>query len=145
MTKVMFVASGGGHWVQLRLLDKQLGSFERVYVSTLSDFKVKDKMYIVKDCSFKEKIELLRCLFQILKIVRKEKPTTIFTTGAAPGILAVMCGRLFGINTIWVDSIANAEQLSLSGKLARRISNVCCSQWEDVAIANNVMFLGRVV
>jgi len=34
---------------------------------------------------------------------------------------------------IWVDSIANAEKLSMSGRMIRPFADVILSQWPDVA------------
>jgi len=36
----------------------------------------------------------------------------IVSTGAAPGYFAIVLGRLFGARTIWIDSMANIENLS---------------------------------
>ena len=38
-------------------------------------------------------------------------------TGAAPGYFAIRIGKLLGARTLWIDSIANAEELSMGGQL----------------------------
>ena len=47
------------------------------------------------------------------------RPDVVITTGAAPGYFAVRIGKLLGARVVWVDSIANAEELSLSGPEGR--------------------------
>lgn len=71
--------------------------------------------------------------FSYLKIIRKEKPEAIITTGAAPGLMAIVAGRLSGVKCLWIDSIANASELSDSGKMARRLANRIFTQWKHVA------------
>ena len=53
----------------------------------------------------------------------KFRPNLVISTGAAPGVIGVVLGRLFLAKTIWVDSIANAEELSLGGKISVKIAN----------------------
>jgi hypothetical protein len=50
----------------------------------------------------------------VFLITYQFKPNIILTTGAAPGVLAVIVGKLRGPKNIWVDSIANVERLALS-------------------------------
>ena len=50
-----------------------------------------------------------------------------------------------GCRTLWVDSIANGERLSTSGRLARKVATKVLSQWPDVADAEGVECWGRVV
>ena len=70
-----------------------------------------------------------RITFLILWI----RPKVIITTGAAPGYLAVMVGRILGARTCWIDSLANVEELSLSGKKAQRWTDLWLTQWQELA------------
>lgn len=78
------------------------------------------------------------------RIVSRRRPDAIVTTGAAPGLIAVAIGRLRGITTIWVDSIANASELSGSGKIASRLADKTFTQWPHLA-AGNVEFHGTTL
>jgi hypothetical protein len=62
-----------------------------------------------------------------------------------PGLVGIAIARLFGVQTLWIDSVANAEVLSASGKLARRIAHTTVSQWEHVAAQEGVGFQGRIL
>jgi hypothetical protein len=45
------------------------------------------------------------------------RPDVIVSTGAPCGYVAIRMGRLLGARTLFIDSIANAVQPSLSGQL----------------------------
>lgn len=68
-------------------------------------------------------------ILQMLWLVLKFRPDVVITTGAAPGLVALQIGKLFGARTVWIDSLANAEKISLSGKLAERYADLWLTQW----------------
>jgi hypothetical protein len=62
-----------------------------------------------------------------------------------PGLFAIVIGKKLGARTVWVDSIANAEELSMSGVLARPHASMWLSQWPAVAEANGAEYAGSVL
>jgi hypothetical protein len=56
----------------------------------------------------------------------------------------VILGRLLGARTIWLDSIANAERISLSGRLVRPFASVWLTQWEHLARGTRPEYAGQV-
>ena len=100
--------------------------------------------YKVQDASSWSKINLLVLFFEMIVIVFKERPDVVFTTGAAPGLFGIILGRLFGSKTIWLDSIANYEQLSLSGRLASYFANLHLTQWPHLT-NKKTKCLGKVI
>lgn len=145
--KVMAVASGGGHWVQLRRVIPAFDGMEVVYV-TISDAYRDDvpesRFHAVNDATRWNKLGLLLLAWRLLGIVLRERPDVVFSTGAAPGFLALLFGRMIGARTIWLDSIANAERLSLSGRLAGGVAGLWLTQWEHLASKDGPHFEGRV-
>lgn len=57
-------------------------------------------------------------------IVLLHRPDIVISTGAAPGFFALLFGKLLGARTIWIDSIANAEQLSVSGQKVKLFADL---------------------
>ena len=49
-----------------------------------------------------------------------------------------------GAKTGWVDSVANAEELSLAGKKVSKIADVWLTQWPEVASEDGPLYKGRV-
>jgi hypothetical protein len=57
-------------------------------------------------------------LTRLTWIIICPRPDVVITTGAASGYFAVRIGKFFGARTLFLDSIANAERLSLSARMA---------------------------
>jgi UDP-N-acetylglucosamine:LPS N-acetylglucosamine transferase len=68
----------------------------------------------------------------------------IVTTGAAPGLFGIFIGKVLGVKTIWIDSIANVEKLSLSGKIASRMADRVYTQWEHLATPK-IIYAGNIL
>ena len=48
-------------------------------------------------------------------------------------LLCLVAGKLHGARTIWLDSVANSETPSMSGKFARKFVTLWLTQWEHLA------------
>lgn len=145
--KILAIASAGGHWVQLLRLTPAFLNEELSFMSTNPNFgaTVKNyKYYTVPDANQWNKLKLIYCFFKVLKIVILQHPRVIITTGAAPGLMGIIVGRLIGAKTIWIDSIANAEKISLSGKIAGYFADRVYTQWANLA-TDKVFFNGNVL
>jgi UDP-N-acetylglucosamine:LPS N-acetylglucosamine transferase len=85
------------------------------------------------------------CLIRAIALVFRFRPDFIISTGALPGFFCILTGRLTGARTIWLDSVANAEQLSMCGKFSTRVANVCLTQWEHLAMPQGPYFAGNLL
>jgi UDP-N-acetylglucosamine:LPS N-acetylglucosamine transferase len=153
----MVVASAGGHWVQLMRMRKAWDGLKVVYVSTdagLADIVAETSrregnpqpvFAPVTDANLSDKVRLVRQLLQVLATVLRYRPEVIITTGAAPGYFALRFGKLVGARTIWIDSMANAETLSKSGKEVRKYADLWLTQWEHLARPEGPHFIGAVL
>jgi UDP-N-acetylglucosamine:LPS N-acetylglucosamine transferase len=146
--KLLAVASGGGHWVQLLRLGPAFSDCEVVFVTVGQGYRadVHDcKFYSVPDATRHTLIRLVRATWGLFWIINKERPDVIISTGAAPGYIAIRLGKLFGARSVWVDSIANAEQLSMSGAMAGRYADLWLTQWPHLAKQDGPYFRGAVL
>lgn len=146
--RILAVASGGGHWQQLMLMRRAFEGHDVFYLTTLAGLPEQfdaAPAAIVPDCNRNEKIAILRCLFAVLYQVLRRRPHLVISTGALPGVIALAFGRMLGARTVWVDSVANAEEMSMSGRLARRFAVHWLSQWEHVARAEGADYAGAVL
>lgn len=138
--KVLAIASSGGHWVELRRLKPVWDGCDVVYVTT-SEVRRQElnqdipvpSFYVVVEASRWERFKLGKQLLQITRILIKERPQVIISTGAALGFFALRIGKILGAKTVWVDSIANAEELSLSGQKVSAYADLWLTQWEHLA------------
>lgn len=99
----------------------------------------------VPDANRSDPVGLVRSLVAAAWVVARERPDVVVTTGAAPGLLVLTLARLTGAKTVWVDSIANAEVLSLSGRLATGRADLVLTQWPELARDGGPRYMGGVL
>ena len=149
MVKVMVVCSGGGHWVQMRRLLPAFAGMDVFFVGVEAapdaDLGAV-RYYPVADVTRRNPAAIPGILRTLAKVIRAERPDVVVTTGAAPGLLALALAKgLRQGRTMWIDSIANTEKLSLSGRLARPVADAWLVQWEHLSRPNGPHFWGAVL
>lgn len=144
---VFAIASIGGHWVQLLRLMPLFNMNDVSFVSTKPSLKETvegHKYFLVPDANRNNKTDLIKCCLSIGAKIVVSRPKVIVTTGAAPGLFGIFIGKILGVKTIWIDSIANVEKLSLSGKIASKIADRVYTQWEHLATPK-IIFAGNIL
>lgn len=146
--KIMLVASSGGHWVQLNRLLPAFEGCEIIFVTTEPNYRstVGDSRFLlVPDASRWNKLHLLWLALVTFKHVLTVRPEVVVSTGAAPGFFAILFGKKIGAKTIWLDSIANVNELSLSGRMAGKYADLWLTQWEHLVVDGGPRFVGAVL
>jgi UDP-N-acetylglucosamine:LPS N-acetylglucosamine transferase len=101
--------------------------------------------HVVPDVSRLHKHRVFIVITRLLCILIKVRPDVIITTGSAPGMLALRLGKLFGARTVWIDSLANVEQLSTSGMKARKYADLWLTQWPHLETNDGPYYRGSVL
>lgn len=146
--RLLAVASGGGHWVQLMRLRPAFAHSETVYASVhpKAPLDIGDARYhSYLDANKDTKIGLLIMALQIFLLVAWYRPDRVVSTGAAGGYFACRFGRWFGAKTLFIDSIANAETLSLSARLSLPHADQVFSQWPEVSRREGGTYHGSIL
>ncbi|MFV0244823.1 MAG: UDP-N-acetylglucosamine--LPS N-acetylglucosamine transferase [Qingshengfaniella sp.] len=146
--RILAIASGGGHWQQLMLMRPAFEGHEVRFMTTLPGLPEQfgaQPATIVPDCNRDKKRAMIRTSAVILCQMAAYRPHVVISTGALPGVIALTLGRAMGARTIWVDSVANAEEMSLSGRMARHVAHLWMSQWQHVADAAGADYAGAVL
>ena len=146
--KVLAVASAGGHWIELMRLRPAFSHHKVSYLTTnkkmvINNYKL--TIITVTDANIWRKYSLLKLSFEVLIVVLKIRPDVIITTGAAPGFFAILFGKLLRAKTIWIDSIANSEELSLAGRRIGRWADWWLTQWPSLTSSKGPFFIGSVL
>ena len=101
--------------------------------------------HVIVDANRSKKLGLLKSAWSIFSLLRRERPDVVISTGAAPGFFALKLGKLMGFRTIWVDSIANAEELSMSGAKVGNCADLWLTQWSHLAREGGPQWKGNVL
>jgi UDP-N-acetylglucosamine:LPS N-acetylglucosamine transferase len=126
--RVLAVASGGGHWDELMLLRPTLERYDVRYATTdplLAAQRGITTVDRLPDCNRNRPVQAIYCGFVALWLVLKHRPHVVISTGAAPGFMCLIAARLIGVRTLWIDSVANGEKLSMCGRLSMTFANEC--------------------
>jgi UDP-N-acetylglucosamine:LPS N-acetylglucosamine transferase len=145
--RILAVSSSGGHWVQLSRLRPAFEGHDVAYLTTDPGYRAEvapSRFYTVRDASRWNKLALAASALKVLYVVLRERPSVVVSTGAAPGYLAVRFAKLLGAQTAWVDSVANVDELSLSGQMASTQADLCLTQWPHLA-GGRVDYRGTVL
>lgn len=133
--KICFVTSSGGHLTHLVQLSEWWTKHERFWVT----FDKADAKSILKDenaywCYYptnRNIKNLIRNTFLGIKILFKERPNIVVSTGAAPAIPFFYLGKLFGAKVVYIEVYDRIDKPTLTGKIVYPISDLFILQWED--------------
>ena len=155
--RVLAVASAGGHLVQLCRLMPAWEGCDTVIATTSAGYESEIRILaqscnmpspqvrVITEANRWQKLRLIRTVLDIIVLLLRVRPSVVVTTGAAPGYLAVRLASLLRVRTVWIDSIANSDELSLSGQMAGKHSGLWLTQWEHLARPNGPHYRGSVL
>ena len=130
------------------MLRPAFGDFDISYATTNAALAGRDgigHVELIGDCNRHQPLRTLRSLAAAFRILRKVRPDIVVTTGALPGFLCLLVGYFAGAKTIWIDSVANADELSMSGSLATWFASITLTQWPHLAHQDRVKYIGSLL
>ena len=134
--KVCLVGSSGGHLTHLYLLKEFWKDKNRFWVT----FDKADARSILKNEIFypcyyptnRNFINLFQNTLLAIKILRKEKPDLIISSGAAVAVPFFYLGKLFGAKTVYIEVFDRIDKPTLTGKLVYPVTDKFIVQWEEM-------------
>lgn len=134
--KVCMVGSSGGHLSHLYLLKPFFEDKDRFWVT----FEKEDAKSLLKDekfypCYFptnRNIKNLIKNTWLAYKILRKEKPDVIISSGAAVAVPFFYLGKLFGAKTIYIEVFDRIDSPTLTGRLVYPVTDKFIVQWEEM-------------
>jgi UDP-N-acetylglucosamine:LPS N-acetylglucosamine transferase len=146
--RILAIASAGGHWQQLMSLRGSFADCDILFATTLKglpeEFDAAPAV-IIPECNRNSAWLIPWTGARLFVTLVRLRPDVVISTGALPGVIALSLAKLFRCRTIWVDSIANAEEMSMSGKLAKRFADLWLSQWPHVAQKSGAGYMGAIL
>lgn len=132
---ICLVGSSGGHLIQLWVLKEWWSNFDRFWVT----FDKQDSRSLLKDertywsyfPTNRNIKNLVKNTFLALKILLKEKPDIIISTGAATAIPFFYLGKILGKKLIYIEVYDRIELPTITGKVVYPITDNFILQWEE--------------
>lgn len=133
--KVCLVGSSGGHLTHLYMLRPFWEEKDRFWVT----FNKEDARSLLEDermyfCYFptNRNIEnLIKNTVIAWKVLKKEKPDLIISSGAAVSVPFFYLGKIFGAKVIYIEVFDRIDKPTLSGKLVYPIVDKFIVEWEE--------------
>lgn len=135
--KICIVSSCGGHLTEVRCLKPAYELYEHFYVlndRALLSPDMEGKTFFITHSERDWKF--LVNLWEAWRILRRERPDVILSTGAGPVVSFALIGRLFfRTKVIFVETITCIESPSLTGRIMRILAHKLFYQWPTLAKA----------
>jgi|SRR5580704_3490258 beta-1,4-N-acetylglucosaminyltransferase len=145
--KICIVSSCGGHLTEVRMLMPAYQQYEHFYVLNEKISLPEDmagKTYFIRH-SERDWLFFVN-LWEAWRILRREKPSLILSTGAGPVVPFALIGKMLKVPTIFVETIAHVQQPSVSGRIMYRLADRFFYQWRSLEKAfPRATYGGRLV
>ena len=134
--KVCLVGSSGGHLTHLYMLKPFWQDKDRFWVT----FDKEDARSILEGekmypCNYptNRSLKALNINTRLaIKVLRKEKPDLIISSGAAVSVPFFYLGKLFGAKLIYVEVFDRSDKPTMSGKMVYPIVDKFIVEWEEM-------------
>lgn len=127
--KICYASSSGGHFEQLSMLEPLMDKYDSFIVTEKTDYKntIKGKkIYYLHQVNRMEKmmpIWMILNSFKSLKLIIKERPDIVITTGVLSVIPICLLSKLFGKKLIYIESFAKIHSPTKTGKFLYKYSD----------------------
>jgi UDP-N-acetylglucosamine:LPS N-acetylglucosamine transferase len=132
--KVCVVSSSGGHLTEIKSFYNIYKKYDYHYVL---NYKVDLSQDMIGRTNFithsERDLKLLINFVEAFKLIKKNKPDVILSTGAGPVVPFAIVGKLFyGCKVVFVETITAVEKPSLTGKIMYLLSDHFYYQWPSL-------------
>lgn len=133
--KICLVGSSGGHLTHLYMLKPFLKDKRRFWVTfNKEDARSKlkgEKMYSCYYPTNRNIKALIKNTILAIKVLKKEKPDLIISSGAAVAVPFFYIGKLMGAKLVYIEVFDRYNKPTLTGKMVYPIADKFIVQWEE--------------
>lgn len=134
--KICFPTSSGGHLAHLMQLKPLWSRHDRFWVAfDKEDAASKLEGERVYHCFFptnRNVPNLLRNTALAWRLLRRERPDVVISTGAAVAVPFFILGRLMGAKTVYIEIIDRVDSATLTGRLVYPFTDLFVVQWPEL-------------
>lgn len=133
--KVCLVGSSGGHLTHLYMLKPFWNNKDRFWVTfdkeDARSLLKNEKMYSCYYPTNRSLKALIKNTIIAIKVLAKEKPDLIISSGAAVAVPFFYLGKLFGAKLIYIEVFDRIDKPTMTGKIVYPIADKFVVQWEE--------------
>lgn len=149
--RVLLVASSGGHLAQLLALEPWWSRHPRAWV-TFDTPEARAVLHDEADVTWayhpttRNAVNLARNSVLARRTLRRVRPTTVVSTGAAVAFPFFVAARLRGARTVYVEVYDRIDTPTLTGRLCRPVTDMMLVQWEEQRVLyDDAVTVGRLL
>jgi UDP-N-acetylglucosamine:LPS N-acetylglucosamine transferase len=145
---VLAISSSGGHWVELSRLFDAFEGLEVQFACTDEGRSVDvppGRFHVLSDANKQTPWRLVVCTMQVARLIALVRPRVVVSTGAAPGLIAIVFAKLVGARAVWVDIFGLVDRMTLSGRLVKPFADVHLVQWPHLAKPDGPHYRGSLL
>jgi UDP-N-acetylglucosamine:LPS N-acetylglucosamine transferase len=132
--KICVISSPGGHLTEVLALRPCYERYEHFYVLNDEGPLTADMQGKTTFIKHSERDWLFFVnLWEAWKVLRRERPTLILSTGAGAVVPFTLVGKLLGIKSVFIETFTRVKEPSLTGKLMYRLADRFFYQTKGVA------------
>jgi beta-1,4-N-acetylglucosaminyltransferase len=148
--KICLVGSSGGHLIQLRNLKKWWEKHSRFWVTFSKQDAVNslkgESVYWAYFPTNRNALNFVRNLFLAAKILWREKPDILISTGAGVSVPFFYIGKLLGVKLVFIEVFDRINSSTLTGRLIYPVADLFILQWEEQKIFYpKGIYLGQLI
>lgn len=136
--KLCFAASSGGHFEQLLMLKPLMEKYDSCVVTERTQYQTMvqgQTMYYLHQVNRKEKtfpLWMVLNFFQSIRIMIKEKPDVVITTGVLAVIPLCLLIKLCRKKLVYIESFAKISSPTKTGTFLYKYADQFYVQWESM-------------
>lgn len=132
--KICLISSSGGHFEQLKNLNKLSENNIIFYVTEKTDYSMNAEYFLLQT-GLKDKLFPVKMIINFINSVRiwiKEKPDFVVSTGTMVALPMFMLAKLFKKKIIYIETFARIHDGTKAGKLMYKYADLFIVQWESL-------------
>ncbi len=134
--KICVACSPGGHLVEVRHFSPAYQKYDFFYFTFDCDVAEKLRneapVYSIPNIARYNPLSWLKTAIRSFRIIRKEKPDVILTTGAGIVIFLCLFAKLFGAKLIFIESMAKVTSPTMTARVLYPFSDLFLVQWPEL-------------
>ena len=146
--KIALVCSQGGHLTEMLLLLKAFEKQDIFFITYKNSLKNQTKYPTYQTENIGTNLnKMIKSFIQIFKILRKEKPDIIISTGAEIAIPSIILAKFMRIKTIYIESWCRIKTKSGAGRILYFFSDIFLVQWPELTkiYGKKAIYKGAVI
>ncbi len=134
--KIGLIGSSGGHLTHLKMIEQIWKKEERFWVTfnkpDANALLNNEKVYYCYFPTNRNIKNLVKNTYLACKVLKKEKPDLLISSGAAVAVPFFYLAKLFGTKLVYIEIFDRINKATLTGRMVYPIVDLFIVQWDEM-------------